>query len=303
MKRLGRAGGSIVLLLAGLLAASGCVEPAPEQASASVDSAASASVKMVPPAHDSFEATLWVQTALECRLLCEQAYLLAGEQLERALADPAWTAALEQEGDFSDLPPAVILDVDMTVLDNTPFEARLIREGRDFERALWDEWVARAEAPAVPGALEFARRAHELGVELFYVTNRRAKHEEATRRNLEAVGFPVSSERDTVLLRDEREEWDGNKGTRRSHVAATHRILLLVGDDMNDLLSGTRDPGMGPEGRLARAEQFREHWGRRWIVLPNPYYGSWLSSLHGFRDDLSPERKRRIQLDALRPFE
>jgi acid phosphatase len=294
MKRMGLASGSVLLVLAGLLAATGCVEPAPEQAGVPEPDP--------PRAHDAFEATLWMQTALECRLICEQAYLLAARQLERALADPSWTAALEQQGDLSGLPPAVILDVDMTVLDNTAFEARLVREGRAFERPLWDEWVGLAQAPPVPGALEFVRRARELGVEIFYVTNRRAKHEEATRRNLEAVGFPVSAERDTVLLRDEREEWDGNKGTRRSHVAATHRILLLLGDDMNDFLSGTRGPGMGPEGRLARAEEHRDYWGRRWIMLPNPLYGSWQSSLHGFRDDLSPEAKRRYLLDSLRPF-
>lgn len=295
MTQQSRAKGGTFLVLGALLATPGCVEPAPEMEAASEEAP--------PPAHDSFEATLWMQTALECRLVCEQAYVLAGEQLEKALADTAWTAALEQEGEFSGLPPAVVLDVDMTVLDNTAFEARLVSENRTFERPLWDEWVSRAEAPPVPGALEFVRRARELGVEIFYVTNRRAGQEEATRRNLEAMGFPLSAERDTVLLRDEREEWDGNKSTRRSHVAATHRILLLVGDDMNDFLSDTRGPGMRPEDRLARAEQYRSHWGRRWIMLPNPLYGSWQSTLYGFADDLPATEKRRLQFESLRPFD
>jgi acid phosphatase len=295
MKQHGRTTGGASLLLGALMAAAACGPPG--RATGEV-----AAGESVAAAHDSFEATLWMQTALECRLICEQAYLLAGERLEEALADSSWTAALEQEGEYEGLPPAVILDVDMTVLDNTAFEARLVREGRGFERPLWDEWVGLAEAPAVPGALAFARRARGLGVEIFYVTNRRAQHEEATRRNLEAEGFPLSRERDTVLMRDEREEWDGNKASRRAHVAETHRILLLLGDDANDFLSGTLGPGLGPEGRLARAEEFQAHWGRRWIMLPNPLYGSWQSALYGFRDELAPEEKRRLQLEALRPF-
>jgi acid phosphatase len=295
--RLDRAAGGAVLLLGALLAPPGC--GAPEGAAGTVGASERASCE----AHDGFESTLWMQTALECRVLEEQAFVQAGERLEEALADPTWTAALEQDGELAGLPPAVILDVDMTVLDNTAFEARLVREGRGFERTLWDEWVARAEAPAVPGARAFVEKARSLGVEIFYVTNRRAKHEEATRLNLEAEGFPLSAERDTLLMRSEREEWDGNKSSRRRHVAATHRILLLVGDDMNDFLAGTRGPGMGPEERLARAEAFRELWGRRWIILPNPLYGSWQESLHGFREDLSAKEKRRLQLRALRPFE
>jgi acid phosphatase len=69
---------------------------------------------------DNLNAVLWVQTSVEYRANSLQAYALAGRLLDDALADPRWTAALEQTGgDYRDLPPAVIVDVDETVLDNS----------------------------------------------------------------------------------------------------------------------------------------------------------------------------------------
>ena len=63
-------------------------------------------------------------------------------------------------------------------------------ERRRFERGPWRAWVKSARAPALPGAAELARRAAELGVTLFYVTNRDADEEEATRANLARAPGP-----------------------------------------------------------------------------------------------------------------
>ena len=92
--------------------------------------------------------------------------------LDRALADKTWTAALEQAGDFGSKPPAVILDIDETVLDNSESEERSIRAGVAYSEALWAEWCNQRKATPIPGALEFTKAAAAKGVTVFYVTNR-----------------------------------------------------------------------------------------------------------------------------------
>ena len=263
--------------------------PAPPSAA---PAAAAASDLAEPP---TLFATLWQQTSAEYRAAAWQAYDEAREILPVALADSSWTAAVEQEGgDFSMLPPAVVVDIDETVLDNSPQQARTILAGGSFDPEAWGAWVNEARAPAVPGAREFLALAESLGVAVFYVTNRDQPLEEATRRNLEAEGLLLDPEVDTVLTRGEREGWGSDKTSRREAIAERYRIVLLVGDDFNDFVSA----------RLPRAERDRlveryaDRWGDRWIMIPNPVYGSWEGALYGEADD-TPEKRARRQLESL----
>jgi acid phosphatase len=246
--------------------------------------------------HPTLYSTLWIQTAAEYRAIAWQAYDAAGETLVRALADSTWTAAVEQDGEsFAALPPAVIVDVDETVLDNAAFQARMILANGSFDPEAWAAWVEEAQAPPVPGALEFLRLADSLDVTSFYVTNRDAPLEAATRRNLEAAGMPVDPRVDTVLSRGEREEWTSDKTSRREWVAERYRIVLLVGDDFNDFVPA-RLP-LAERGRLV--ERYRDRWGEEWIVLPNPNYGSWEGALYGEGEELTDDDRARLRLEAL----
>ena len=245
--------------------------------------------------HPTLFATLWQQTSAEYRAAAWQAYDEAREILPVALADSSWTAAVEQEGgDFSLLPPAVVVDIDETVLDNSPQQARTILAGGSFDPEAWGAWVNEARAPAVPGAREFLALAESLGVAVFYVTNRDQPLEEATRRNLEAEGLLLDPEVDTVLTRGEREGWGSDKTSRREAIAERYRIVLLVGDDFNDFVSA----------RLPRAERDRlveryaDRWGDRWIMIPTPVDGSGEGALSGEADD-TPEKRARRQLESL----
>jgi acid phosphatase len=243
--------------------------------------------------------TLWVQTAAEYEGLTEQAFGMAGDRLAAALADPTWTAAVEQVGTaYADLPPAIIADVDETILDNSPLEARLAVEGIPYSEAVWKEWVELRAAKALPGAKAFLERAHQQGVTIFYVTNRSAEQEEATRDNLKSEGLPLDGSEDRVLTKGEN-DWGSDKITRRQAVAKTHRILLLLGDDLNDFVSGAR--AQEPETRIELARQHADKWGRRWILLPNPIYGSWEASLYGRDYGLPVEEKLRLKRGYLRP--
>ncbi|MEO7972297.1 MAG: HAD family acid phosphatase [Thermoanaerobaculia bacterium] len=254
----------------------------------------------VAPSDDRLGGVLWVQSSAEYRALALASFVRARAELDLALADRTATAALEQQGEYADLPPAIVADVDETLLDNSPYEADRIRAGGRYEAVTWNAWVQRARAAALPGALEFARYAAERGVTVFYVTNRAALLEEKTRENLAALGFPLAPDRDTVLTPGERPDWTSEKSSRRAEVARSFRILLLVGDDLGDFVSGARAQ---PEERVALAELHASRWQKSWILLPNPYYGSWERALVDNRRDLSGEEILRLKLGRLRGSE
>ena len=235
----------------------------------------------IPDTHEKLIPTLWVQTSVEWPASTMQVYRTARLTLDRALKDRKSTAATEQTQPFAKLPPAVILDIDETVLDNAPAQARQVASRTGFVVADWDQWVSEAAAREIPGAAKFCRYAASRKVTVFYVSNREAKSEEDTRRNLKQAGLPLHDSIDTVLLRGERPEWTSEKTTRRKFIAEKYRVLLLIGDDFGDFLPGVRTT---VEKRRELAAPHAERWGRDWIMIPNPGYGSWEGAL------LEPER-------------
>ncbi len=250
-----------------------------------------------PAPDDRLNATLWMQQAVEYKAATNGVYALASIRLAEALADPAWTAVPDiQSGDFSDLPPAIILDADETVLDNSAYQAGLIKTGGVYSSESWNAFANAAVSGAVPGAVAFTQAAAASGVKVFYVTNRDAVTEEATAKNLAALGFPMGGNVDTVMTKNEEPGWTSRKGTRRAAVAKDYRVLLLLGDNFGDF---TDDYNGSPEERRAVYEAHRKHWGRDWLMLPNPAYGSWEAAAFGGDYTLSEEEKRRRKIDGL----
>lgn len=237
-------------------------------------------------AQDNLNATLWQQTAAEYRASTVQAFRAASAALPRALADPHWTAALEQRhtaaAHLATLPPAIIVDVDETVLDNSPSSARDIRDRNGvFDPKTWTQWTLEARARAIAGAREFLGEARARGVTVFYVTNRGPEEAEATRRNLVNEGFEVVDFDNrlipsALLVKDESKGWTSDKKSRRAIVARNYRIIMLCGDDLNDFVSVY---GMSREERTAIGGLYDAWWGERWIILPNPGYGTWERAL------------------------
>jgi 5'-nucleotidase (lipoprotein e(P4) family) len=246
---------------------------------------------------DRLNSILWVQSSTECQMVATQSYLLAKVLLDRGLEDNHWTAAVEQLEDYSQLPPAIIVDVDETSLDNSPYYARLEYAGTYWDDALWNDWVLEVRASAVPGSVEFLHYAQSKGVMVFYVTNRSHGHEQATRSNLLSLGFPVSDQVDTILTRGERTNWASDKTSRRSFIAERYRIILLIGDDANDFVSGTQN--VSPELRKEVLDQYQEYWGEKWIVIPNLIYGGWESALYNPKVGLSDAQKFEIKFEGM----
>src|SRR5690625_4333534 len=97
-------------------------------------------------ADDNLDAALWVQRSQEYRATLVSLYRGAIARLDEALADPEWDALVPDERDtpgaWRALPPAVILDIDETVLDNSAYQARLVRDGLEYDDDTWADWVA-----------------------------------------------------------------------------------------------------------------------------------------------------------------
>jgi 5'-nucleotidase (lipoprotein e(P4) family) len=273
--------------------------PAP-QASPTQASTQSPAIQ-APPAHDLLNAVLWMQRSVEYKATALAAFALARIRLDQALADPNWTAivAKEQAGPYQSLPPAVIMDVDETILDNSGYQAWMTMKGTTFDPKTWNAYVNTVTSLAVPGAVEFARYADSKGVKVFYVSNRTAEEEAPTKKNLEQFGFPMGGSVDTTLMARERPDWSSAKGTRRAFIAKDYRVLLNLGDNFADFVDEYR----GTEAeRLAVLEQHKDRWGREWIMLANPTYGSFESApfKHDFK--LPDADKRRAKRDALEPW-
>lgn len=238
--------------------------------------------------HPTTSATLWMQNAAEYRALTTSVYQSAIANLGLAIEDSYWTAYPAQKGQaLRQKTPAVILDVDETVLNNSAFQARMIKQNRSFDPQQWNNWVMEAQADPVPGALAFTKRAAKEGVAVYYLTNRSAKVEEGTRKNLKKLGFPLPSDGDHILSKNEQEDWTSAKTNRRAYVAKHHRIVMLFGDNLNDFLPAE---DISQQQRYQLVNEHQDEWGRKWYVLPNPVYGSWESALYDFDSSLSPSQ-------------
>ncbi|MGB1930981.1 MAG: HAD family acid phosphatase, partial [Mariniblastus sp.] len=141
-----------------------------------------------------FDALTWVQNSAEYRMLTEQTFRLAIHPLVTALDDTTISADEAQlaEGKFANKPPAIILDCDETVLDNSAYNARNILNKETYSTETWNAWCLEMQAEAIPGSLEFVTRAKALGADIFFITNRRDVVKEATIENLKKLGFPAT---------------------------------------------------------------------------------------------------------------
>jgi len=250
-----------------------------------------------PEPHDALNATLWMQRSVEYKANAMAAFALARMRLDQALADENWTAApAEQTANYQHLPPAVILDLDETLLDNSAYQAWMILNHQTFNPKTWTQFVKAEISTAIEGGLDFVKYADGKGVKVFYISNRTAEEEPATRENMEKLGFPMGGNVDTVLTTKEKPDWSSAKGTRRAYIAKDYRVLLNFGDNFGDFVDAYR----GSEAdRLKVYEENKARWGREWIMLANPSYGSFESAPFNHDYKLSPDEQRKAKLGVL----
>lgn len=229
------------------------------------------------PQEKTLDANLYMQTSAEYRAICVQTYNLAAERLHQRLG----TAK------FGEKSPAVILDLDETVLDNAAFQSFLDREGLTYTDALWEKWESQypKEVRLIPGAKNFIERAEALGVEVVYISNRLEKHKFATIEALRHLGLNVLDINERLRLKADTSD----KTVRRAAVAAEHEIIMLLGDNLRDFsevfVAPKLDYGQslerikGIDMRHAAVDKHAYRFGTDFFMFPNPVYGEWQKPL------------------------
>lgn len=236
---------------------------------ASTPDAAAAKQRADLTRHSIMRAVLWMRISGEYEALCRQSYKSALQSLRRQLE--AHTGAK---------PPAAILDLDETVLDNSGYQAYLVLNGLSHSQERWHVWQRAniEKVGLVPGAKDFVKEAENLGVHVTFITNRSVALREPTAEALVRLGVA-----ERAALADGRSlklilrEGGRSKENRRRAVAEKYDVLVLVGDNLNDFADDfyARAPVSSEFVRTAVARHSHE-WGTRWFVLPNPIYGYWL---------------------------
>ncbi len=249
---------------------------------------------------DLLNAVAWTQNAVEHDLVFREIYREARKKLLEALHDKHWDALAhdERRNDYTTLKPAVILDVDETVLDNSAYEARLIRQHKEFNEASFGAWVKEEKGRALPGALAFTQFAARYGVRVFYLTNRDRSLDKATLDNLRKQGFPVQGNAflGAGTYVKGCEQLGSQKTCRRELIGRHYRVLMQFGDQIGDFMTVLDNTTLG---RRQAVKPYLSWFGTRWFVLPNPMYGSWEPAMFNNDWEQPASVRRKAKVDAL----
>lgn len=198
--------------------------------------------------------------------------------------------------------PAVIVDVDETVILNLGYEYYLTRgiEGGEGAFAQWAD-SAVAVAP-VPGAITGVRRLRDAGIAVLYNSNRPSSAAAGTIRALEAAGVGTAVHRETLFLSGD-DALAGNKDGRRKTISDRFCVVALGGDNLGDFAETLNDRAVGIQQRRARAARgaIAQLWGNGWFLIPNAAYGFWQKGSVGevFPPEFRWEPKREPQAPAI----
>ena len=204
----------------------------------------------------AIQATYWYQSAAENAALYHQGFNIAKDRIDEI-------AKMKHSKT-----PAVVLDIDETIIDNSFFQVESIRKGIPYSDERWSNWVKKEVAKPVPGAVRFIEYALEKNVSVIYITNRDESLRESTLRNMAAIGFPdVPS--DNYLFKTTVSD----KSERRAFMAEKYELLLFMGDNLSDF-SAVFDDRSEKNG-FGAVEENSDKFGRNFIVFANPTYGDW----------------------------
>jgi 5'-nucleotidase (lipoprotein e(P4) family) len=243
--------------------------------------------QQVEPDAEPGHAIRWAAHSAEYQALSLQIYAQATRDLPQLIANESWSAIPGHEG-ASGKPPAIILDVDETVVSGVDMELTM----ETFTTVRQYEWGLTHQTIPIRGVAEFVNAAEDLGVEVFFVTNRPCEsRSDTTDRCIQeqsvvdlVAEIGIETDRKHVLMNLERPEWNKEKLSRRLHIAESHRVIMLFGDDYGDFVACSRAKPGAPcatvatqKSRSEALDTYKDYWGNGWYILPNPIYGSWTS--------------------------
>lgn len=237
----------------------------------------------IPKREYSVQSVLWQQKSSEYKALCYQAFNIAKLYLDHEIINNAHLAK----------PLAIITDIDETVMDNSPYNANMIKTNTEYSKESWHDWGKKEQATSVPGALDFFQYAQSKNVEIFYISNRDEVQKAETISNLQKLGFP-GADSTHLLLKDNTSK----KQPRRDVVLNSHKVIMYLGDNLGDfseLFDGL--------DRSTNLDSVKYKFGFEFIVLPNPMYGDWESKeIYQGKFDWSSHQKDSIRKSHLRAY-
>lgn len=167
----------------------------------------------------------------------------------------------------------VILDADETVLDNSQYQRDLALKGETHTPQKFDAWCKKGEAGAVPGAKAALKAVKEMGGKVVIVTNRGVAVQPETETNFKALGIPY----DLMLCKPTGAKSDKNPRFKAVEEGTAGKdfpklqVLAWVGDNIQDF------PNTRQDIRTKGEEAFAD-FSTRYVVIPNPMYGSWVGN-------------------------
>ena len=229
----------------------------------------------------SLNAVLWQQRSGEYKALCFQAFALAKMKLQEKIAMHIKDS----------MPLAIITDIDESVLDNSPQQAADVLHHTTYTEKSWLDWTGKAVAAPLPGSVAFFQYADKMGIQCFYVSNRRPEERDASIKNLIAAGFPQA---DTmhVMMKDT----SSDKEIRRQKIRSTYNVALLIGDNLNDF-----DKMFYKQPSYVRCNLVKDNselFGDIFIILPNAMYGDWESAIWNGKK-ITPTEADKLKHEAL----
>ncbi len=228
-------------------------------------------------------ADLWFHYSAEMQACYLQSYKLAQLALDKQLVDYK-----------EDKAPAVVLDLDETVLDNSPYQLKLLEEKVEFSSESWNYWCNLAIAKALPGSSDFLNYAKDKGVEIYYISNRSVELLEGTVKNLQSLNLP-NADTSHVLLKDKT----GDKTERRNKVSENHEIIMLIGDNLTDMSQVFADRNKENMGKDL-VEKNKNLFGTKYIILPNPMYGEWEKTIYNNSRNWSDSQKDSLRNQVIK---
>lgn len=267
----------------------------------------------------SLLAVNWIQQSGEYRALAYQAFNVAKLAFDNA-----------KNQNIDNL--AVIVDLDETVLDNSPYQASLIGTNEGFNSNTWNQWILAEQTRAIPGAVEFINYVNANGGKVFFVSNRDESTtkdsnnndlEMATMNNMIKLSFTGVNE-ETLMLKgeftktidgkkDNSKQWRMEAVTKGEVDGIKHNAVIFMGDNLNDFAEIEQNNN---QVRKEFVDNTKQEYGLLtmtdkgfkpvYIALPNPMYGNWEYGLYDAKRfdknsiwDLTPAQKSLQRIESL----
>ena len=268
--------------------------------------------------NQSMLAVNWVQQSGEYRALTHQAFNIAKVSFN--------SAVLSRINE-----PAIIVDLDETILDNSPYQASLIGSNKGFEGKTWDQWIKAEQTLAIPGAIDFINYINANGGKVFFISNRGVSSinskindlEISTKRNMIRLGFEGVNEQSLLLKgkftktingrTDTSKQWRIDAVSNGQVDGINHNVVILIGDNLNDFADISKNDNVVRKEFVTKTKEQQgilvmtsDGFQPAYITLPNPIYGDWENGLYNPQKfnkknhwDLSPAQKAIQRLESL----